>query len=165
VTDINFFESVLDQILTETDLLMEQEHGHIYEFFEGDFPVFKLIFSPPDATKGEDGLIMISFQLELDIPSAILWFLKLSLFAPELQLTSSYLKDDSGATYLGQDAQVLFRQQIEREVLNSIKLEAAKRKAKLKPATKAVNLNASDDAEAALAAFDEWDPKRNGRKN
>jgi hypothetical protein len=168
VIDREQFEKCVDRILTETDLLMEKEHESVYEFFEDEFPVFKLVYSDASETPPEEApecMILIAFHMEVDPSIAIPWYLKIRDLVDKLYLTGSYIKDDSGATYMGQDAHIVYRQKIEREVINSIKVEAAKRKAKLTPKIKATNLNASDDAEAALAAFDEWDPKRNGKNN
>lgn len=158
--DLDAFNRILDTILEETDLLMEKEHEHIYEFFDGEEPIFKLIYSPP--LPDDEYIICVAFHVELDSPYAIRWFQKLQGFVPELELSACYIRDENGDTYIGQDAHAYRQQKAEREILNAIKREAVKRKSMPKsPAVRPTNVRATTDADSALDAFDEWSPKKN----
>lgn len=163
------FNSSIDKILTETELVIEKESEHIFEFFEGELgelPTFKLMYS--EATTERQAIAVVSFHIDLEAPMAIQWYMRIRKLVDRLHITSSYIRDqETGDTYLGQDASIYLRKLIEAEAVEKIKQGVANLKPttkKTKDSVQTVNLLATDDAASAIQAFDDWKPGK-GRPN
>ena len=92
------------------------EHQCIHEFFDGDRPIFKLLFSK--LPTGGSPVVIVSFHLEMEITEAIQWFLRLRQVDPSMHITGCYLKDSEGVSHVGEDAEILRMYTIQQEVIS-----------------------------------------------
>lgn len=111
------YHSLIKKLIDQYHLKVYQEHEFIFEFFEGDLPLFKLIFGRDDEKAYNK--IVLSFHLETSVVDAIQWYVKVTNWYADTRLTDSYFKDDSGESYIGQDAEILRRYKMEQEVVSS----------------------------------------------
>lgn len=100
------FDAIVERLVREYQVSAVREHNFVVEFYEGPIPLFKLLAQ--EETESNPAIIIASFHLELDIVAAIQWFLRIRALDPNLHLTSAYLKDVSGVTYIGADAHALY---------------------------------------------------------
>lgn len=82
-----------------------KEHECVREFYEGDIPLFKLIYSPGD--EEQEPMIVVSFHLDVDSVYAIQWYTRLQDLCPPLRITHCYYQDDAGQTFVGEYAEIV----------------------------------------------------------
>ena len=95
---------------------VDVEHQDIHTFYRDKRPLFKLFFgmfqNEPEPT------IVVSFHLDLFHPEAIAWYINIYRAYPQITMHDSYLEDDNGETYLGEDALALREVYQAQEIVN-----------------------------------------------
>lgn len=122
--DENFYVEMVKAIADKYEVQFYAETNHVAEFFEGEIPLFKLLFSPEQ--DGMPAITALSFNLELTSPYAIHWFLRVREIDPNVNLTVCYLRDGRGFTYVGHDAELLRMQAIEKHAVTQFLLDQRK---------------------------------------
>ncbi len=110
-----YYTAILERLKTLYGLSSETEHEFIHEMYEGPLPIFKLLMTAP--SDSEPSILLVSFHLELDSPSAIQWYLRLRSLDPNVSITACYLKDADNTSYVGEDAEILRMYMIEQDVI------------------------------------------------
>lgn len=110
------YEDLVKKLSELYHIKAEKEHDFIYEFFEGNIPVFKLIMAPDDTGKH---MIIVSFHLDINSVYAIQWYLRILDLCPPLNITHCYYRDDSGRTITGEDAEIVRMYKMEQEVISN----------------------------------------------
>lgn len=87
------------------NLTIEVEHKDIHTFYKDKQPLFKLFYGK--YAKNDEVCIVVSFHLDLIHAEAISWFISIYNICPILRIHDSYIEDDNGETYLGEDALAL----------------------------------------------------------
>jgi len=119
MTDIEkTYTDLIQEVCSLYAVTAEVEHEKVMEFFEGDIPLFKLILAQVNEID-EKPQIILSFHLETNSVYAIQWFLRLQDLCPDLKITHCYVKDASGATHVGEDAEIVNMYRIEQEVISA----------------------------------------------
>lgn len=113
-----YYEAILERLVKDFGLKLDRtEHPAITEFWEGPIPVFKLIMSTQE--EGQPSVMLVSFHIELDSPSAIQWFARIRQLDPNLYVTGCYLKDEGGTSHVGEDADILRLYMIEQDIISA----------------------------------------------
>lgn len=110
------YSEILNQVRNLYGLKSEIEHDFIHEFFEGSIPLFKLILVSDDEGPG---FVMASFHIDVEASDAIQWFMRIRSLDPNLRVTACYLRDSNGASYVGEDAQVLKLYMMEQDIVST----------------------------------------------
>lgn len=113
-----FYQAIVERLQKEFNLSIDRsEHIAITEFFEGPLPLFKLILA--SNKDSEEFSMLVSFQIQLDAPTAIIWFTRIRQLDPNLSVTASYIKDADGVSYVGEDAEVVLMFMVEQDVIST----------------------------------------------
>lgn len=113
-----YYEAILERLQNEYGIKVDRtEHVGIAEFYEGPLPLFKLILAQNEGTETYSALV--SFQIQLDIPTAVQWWVRLRNLDPNLMVAASYIKDAEGTSYVGDDAEIALMYMIEQDVISS----------------------------------------------
>lgn len=143
------FDSTVKKLCEEFDLTIDVEHEQIVEFFS-EMPLFKLLLGSRD----DKDIMVVTFHVELDAPDVVQWYKRIWKLVPEIEMTASYIEDDNGSTYLGEDAKNLVMQRIEDEFVNSGETSSAV------PITRKSGLRVTTDPKDALMDFQSNEPKK-----
>lgn len=112
------FEDIIEYLRGQYNLKLDRsEHPMIAEFYEDKAPLFKLIYNPPE--DDSPALIIISFQIDQSAPVAVQWFVRIQQLFPKLCISASYIKDASGVSYVGEDAEIVRLYAIEQHVISN----------------------------------------------
>lgn len=113
-----YYEAILERLQKEYHLKIDRsEHAAITEFIEGPLPVFKLIMTTEE--EEQPSILMISFHIEVDAPSAIQWFMRVRSLDPNLYISACYLKDAEGVSYVGEDAEIMRMYMMEQDIISA----------------------------------------------
>lgn len=111
-----FYEAILERLQTQYGLRIDRsEHPSITEFWEGPLPLFKLIMAQNDGTDVMS--LLMSFQIQLDIPTAIQWFAKVRQLDPNTMIAPCYIKDADGTSHVGEDAEIVLMYMVEQDII------------------------------------------------
>lgn len=96
---------------------VDTSHREIHTFYLDKIPIFKLLLGKYQGT--EETNIVISFHIDIDAVTAVDWFMRVSDIHPLLKIADSYIEDDRGETYLGEDAKTIKNLKLQQEVLEA----------------------------------------------
>lgn len=106
-------------------LTIDVDHQDIHSFYKDKKPLFKLFYGMFTGT--ENPSIVVSFHIDLKHPEVIKWFINIYQIDGTIAIHDSYIEDDNGETYLGEDAEtikdVYLSQDILREYLENSEIE------------------------------------------
>lgn len=112
-----YYEAIVARLQKEFSLTADRsEHPAITEFFEGPLPLFKLIIAQDEDLTTS---LYVSYQIQLDIPSSIQWFMRLRNLDPNIVVAPSYIKDSEGNSYVGEDAEIILMYMVEQDVITA----------------------------------------------
>lgn len=83
----------------------DADHQDVHSFYKDKKPLFKLFFGTFEKSKTQS--IVVSFHLDLKHHEAIRWFVDIYKLENDVVIHDSYIEDDAGETYLGDDAEVI----------------------------------------------------------
>lgn len=146
------YSNVLSTLQEKYEVEVDQLHDHVAEIRDNEFPVFKLLVGVDEK---EGPLIVVSFQVEVDAPSAIEWYKRLWQLIPDLAITESYIVNDSGSTLLGQEAHAYVMEKMERDILTHLEEQGEVENVEPEAPEKVYT-----SAEEAIKDFMEAAPKR-----
>lgn len=93
----------------------EVNHRDVHTFYDGKRPLFKLVFGT--FNKEDSDSIVILFHIEMRHPEVIIWFSKIYNIHPMLRLNDSWIEDDKGDYFIGENAEKIFEIYRAQEVL------------------------------------------------
>lgn len=96
---------VIGKLKDTYKLDIEVDHRDIHTFYKDKRPLFKLFYGM--FTKEDDPCIVVSFHIDMYHPEAIQWFINIYALHPLIRMHDSYIDDDNGETYLGEEAVAL----------------------------------------------------------
>ncbi|SRR6266481_1284532 len=102
---------------------VEADHQDIHTFYDGRFPLFKLLYGR--FTNKKDDHIVVSFHINVSPTAAIEWWTNIRNQYPLLKVAETYIEDDRGETYLGDDATKIYTAKMEQQILK-VWLETSK---------------------------------------
>ena len=112
-----YYEAIVERLSKDGLTVDRSEHPGITEFGEGPIPLFKLIYGVQD---DQTAVLLVSFHIQLDIPTAIQWFANLRKMDPLALVTASYIKDADGVSYVGEDADAMLTHMQEQDMLAAL---------------------------------------------
>ena len=114
-----YYEAILERLQREFGLKIDRsEHASITEFYEGPLPLFKLIMAQNEEAP-ETYSLLVSFQIQLDIPTAIKWFANVRKLDPNTMIAPCYIKDAEGTSHVGEDAEIILMYMVEQDVISA----------------------------------------------
>lgn len=96
-------------------LNIDVDHQDIHSFYKDKKPLFKLFYGM--FTGSESPSIVVSFHINLRHPEVIKWFIDIYRIDSTIAIHDSYIDDDNGETYLGEDAETIKEVYMTQEVL------------------------------------------------
>lgn len=141
-------------------LTVDVDHRDIHSFYKDKQPLFKLFHGM--FTGDGQASIVVSFHINLRHSEVIRWFINIYRLEDTIAIHDSFIEDDNGETYLGEDAEtirdVYFSQEVLKDWLESADREDVEKFTEAKVVGRVREANKPFDAEAqreeALIEFD-----------
>lgn len=96
---------LVEQLKLDHKLEVDQEHSEVHSFLKNDIVIFKLMYGTYD--KDRKPSVVVTFQIDLKHHEAIYWFVEIYKLDASIIIHDSFMEDDAGETYLGEEAEIV----------------------------------------------------------
>lgn len=107
---------VVGQLKDAFKLEVDVPHRDVHTFYHNKRPIFKLMFGTYAESK--ETCVVVSFHITISITDAIEWYKRILKIHPLIKVVETYIEDQNGETYLGEDAEYIRSFIQQREILN-----------------------------------------------
>ncbi len=94
---------------------VDVEHREVHSFYKDKILIFKLLYGTYE--KAKNPTIVVSFHMDLKHHQAIHWFVEIYKVESTVVIHDSFVEDDAGETYVGEDAEIIRDLKRSQEVL------------------------------------------------